>query len=90
MIKTGFGEISTQELDLQWPLQGPKTMVEFILQGSVRTRMLYEQQTPEIQAQIRDALIAETMPYIQSGQTSIACPGLLVKGYLGKQGIPEH
>ncbi len=88
--KAGFREISTRELDLQWPLQGPKTMVEFILKGSVRTRMLYERQTPEIQAQIRDALIAETVPYIQSRQASIACPGLLVRGYLGKQGMPKH
>ncbi len=78
LAKTGFKEISTQGLDLQWPLQGPKTMVEFIVKGSVRTRMLYEQQTPEIQAKIQDALVAETMSYIQTGQASIACPGLLV------------
>ena len=82
LTQAGFREISTQTLNLQWPLKGPTTMVEFVLQGSVRTRMLYERQTPEIQAQIQDALVAETMLYIQSEQDSIPCPALLVTAFL--------
>ncbi len=84
LTNAGFRDSSTQPLDLHWPLLGPKTMVDFILKGSVRTRMLYERQTPEIQAHIRDALVAETMPYIQSGQETIPCPGLLVTAFLEK------
>ena len=83
LATAGFRDISVQSLNLRWPLQGPKTMVEFVLKGSVRTRMLYEQQIPEIQTQIRDALIAETMPYIQAGKESISCPALLVTAHLG-------
>ncbi|NEQ52713.1 MAG: methyltransferase domain-containing protein [Leptolyngbya sp. SIO3F4] len=79
LAQAGFGNIDTQVLELQWPLQGPETMVEFLLNGSVRTRMLYERQTPEIQTQIREALVLETMSYIQTGQDSIACPALLVQ-----------
>ncbi|MBX2866045.1 MAG: class I SAM-dependent methyltransferase [Leptolyngbyaceae cyanobacterium MAG.088] len=82
LTQAGFKEISTQTLDLQWPLQGPKTMVEFILKGSVRTHMLYERQTREIQAKIQEALVAATMPYIQAGQESIPCPALLVTASL--------
>ncbi|MEM9267199.1 MAG: hypothetical protein AAGA46_16910 [Cyanobacteria bacterium P01_F01_bin.13] len=82
LTEAGFGNIHTQVLDLRWPLQGPETMVTFLLKGTVRTRMLYARQTPEVQTQIRDALVAETMPYIQAGQDSIACPGLLVTGCL--------
>lgn len=80
--QAGFKETSTQILNLQWPLKGPTTMVEFVLKGSVRTRMLYERQTPKIQAQIQDALVAEIMPYIQSQQDSIPCPALLVTASL--------
>ncbi|ESA34872.1 type 11 methyltransferase [Leptolyngbya sp. Heron Island J] len=80
MTQAGFKDIYTQTLDLRWPLQGPETMVEFIVKGSVRTRMLYERQTPAVQAQIRAGLVTETMAYIRDGKKSIPCPGMLVIG----------
>lgn len=80
ITQAGFKDIHTQTLNLRWPLQGPETMVEFIVKGSVRTRMLYERQTPAVQAKIRAGLVEETMAYIRNGKKSIPCPGMLVIG----------
>jgi SAM-dependent methyltransferase len=78
LVQAGFGDIQTRDLAIVWPLGGPETTCEFVLKGAVRTRMLYERQTPQVQQRIREALIAGTMPYVRDGTTGIPCPAVLV------------
>jgi hypothetical protein len=61
-----------------WPLGGPETICEFVLKGAVRTRMLYERQTPQVQQRVRKALLAGTMPYVRAGKAGIPCLAVLV------------
>jgi ubiquinone/menaquinone biosynthesis C-methylase UbiE len=74
----GFGEIQVRDLAIEWPLRGPETAFEFTLKGAVRTRLIYERQTPEVQQKIRQAMIIKVMPYIEEGRTGIPCPAVLV------------
>jgi ubiquinone/menaquinone biosynthesis C-methylase UbiE len=74
----GFGEIQVRDLAIEWPLRGPETAFEFTLKGAVRTRLIYERQSPEIQQKIRQAMITKVMPYIEEGRTGIPCPAVLV------------
>ncbi len=64
LTQAGFEDIHTQEVAVAWPLRGPETTLEFALKGAVRTRMLYERQTPAVQQRIREALITGTLPYV--------------------------
>jgi hypothetical protein len=79
LTQAGFEDIHTQEVAVAWPLRGPETTVEFALKGAVRTRMLYERQTPAVQQRIREALITGTLPYVRDGKAGIPCPALLVR-----------
>jgi SAM-dependent methyltransferase len=79
--QAGFGDIQTRDLAIVWPLRGPETACEFVLKGAVRTRMLYDRQTPQVQQRIREALVAETMPYARDGKAGIPCPAVLVTAF---------
>jgi SAM-dependent methyltransferase len=79
LTQAGFGDIHTQDIAVVWPLRGPETTVEFALNGAVRTRMLYERQTPAVQQRIREVLVTGTMPYVRDGKAGIPCPALLVR-----------
>jgi hypothetical protein len=76
--QAGFGDIQTRDLAIMWPLHGPETTFEFVLKGAVRTRLLYERQTPQIQQRIREALLAGTIPYVRGGTAGMPCPAVLV------------
>ena len=78
LTQAGFGNIHIQDLPIEWPLRGPETAFEFVLKGAVRTRMLYERQTPDVQQRIREALITGAMPYVRDGKAGIPCPAVLV------------
>lgn len=80
LARAGFGDICATDAAIGWPLRGAETAFEFVMKGAVRTRMLYERQTPTIQQQIRDALIAETAAYVRGSQQAIPCPALLIAG----------
>jgi ubiquinone/menaquinone biosynthesis C-methylase UbiE len=76
--EAGFQDIQVQDLDIVWPLRGPETAFEVTLKGAVRTRLIYERQTPAVQEQIRQAMIAKVMPYIEEGKAGIPSPAVLV------------
>ncbi len=78
LTQAGFREIRAEEIAITWPLRGPETVVEFVLKGAVRTRMIYERQTPQIQQRIREALATATTPYLRNGGLGIPCPAVLV------------
>lgn len=78
LTQAGFREIRAKEIAITWPLLGPQTVVEFVLKGAVRSRMIYERQTPQIQQRIREALATATTAYLKKGSSGIPSPALLV------------
>ena len=76
LTAAGFREIRAQHIPIIWPVQGPEALFEFVMKGAVRTRMIYDRQTPEAQQRIRDALVAATLPYLSVG--GIPSPAVLV------------
>ncbi|WP_028585328.1 class I SAM-dependent methyltransferase [Desulfogranum mediterraneum] len=79
LSQAGFTDIHHQELEINWPLNGPETLFEFALKGGVRTRMLYEQQPAAIRQAIRKALISGAQSYLTAGKTAVPCPAVLVR-----------
>ena len=78
LAQTGFRDVRAQDIAITWPLRGAETVVEFVLKGAVRSRMIYERQTPEIQQRIREALATATNAYLQKGNSGIPNAALLV------------
>ena len=78
LAQAGFQDVRAKDIAIAWPLRGPETVVEFVLKGAVRSRMIYERQTPEIQQRIREALANSTKPYLQQGSSGIPSAALLV------------
>jgi hypothetical protein len=76
--QSGFQDINGRSLAIVWPLRRPETVFEFATKGAVRTRMLYERQSPDVQRRIRDALAEKTIPYLRDGKNGIPCPVALV------------
>jgi len=76
LTEAGFREIRARDIAIVWPISGPETPFDFVLRGAVRTRMVYERQTPEVQQRIRDALAASTAPLVRAG--GIPSPAVLV------------
>jgi SAM-dependent methyltransferase len=76
LAEAGFREIRARNLAIVWPVRGPDTPLEFVLKGAVRTRMVYERQTPEVQHRIRHVLANAAAPYMQAG--GIPSPAVLV------------
>jgi SAM-dependent methyltransferase len=76
--RSGFQDINGHSLAIVWPLRGPETVFEFATKGAVRTRMLYERQSHDVQQRIRDALVEKTIPYLRDGKNGIPCPVALV------------
>ncbi|MEO8188079.1 MAG: class I SAM-dependent methyltransferase, partial [Burkholderiaceae bacterium] len=78
LAQAGFEHIRAKDIAITWPLRGPETVVEFVLKGAVRSRMIYERQTLEIQQRIREALATATNEYLQKGSSGIPSAALLV------------
>ena len=72
----GFTAIRAQRVPIVWPIRGPETPFDFISRGAVRTRMIYERQTPLVQQRIREALATATVPFLSAG--GIPAPAVLV------------
>lgn len=81
LMEAGFREIRTRELGIVWPISEPNKILEFILKGAVRMRMVFERQTPQVQDQIRKALIEAAEVYLVRG--GIPSPALLVTATKG-------
>ncbi|HKA42202.1 MAG TPA: methyltransferase domain-containing protein [Burkholderiales bacterium] len=76
LTQAGFREIRARKIAIVWPIRGAETPFDFVLNGAVRTRMVYERQTPQVQQRIRDALAAATAPHVSAG--GIPSPAVLV------------
>ena len=76
LTDAGFRNIRARDIAIVWPVRGSDTPLEFVLKGAVRTRMVYERQTPEVQQRIRDVLADAAAPYVKAG--GIPSPAVLV------------
>ncbi len=76
LAQAGFRDIRARDIAIVWPIRGPETLIDFVLRGAVRARMVYEAQTREVQQRIRDALVAATVPFVRAG--GIPSPAVLV------------
>ena len=79
--EAGFRDIRARTLAIVWPVRGQGALLEFLLKGAVRTRMVYERQTPAAQQRIRDALVSAATPYVPAG--GIPAPAVLVTATKG-------
>ena len=78
LAQAGFRDMRAKDISITWPLRGPETVIEFVLKGAVRSRMIYDRQTPQIQQRIREALATATNAYLQKSSSGIPSPALLV------------
>jgi SAM-dependent methyltransferase len=76
LASAGFGEIRERVLPIVWPIDGAGSTFRFIVEGAVRSRMVYERQTPDVRRRIQDALAVATAPYVAAG--GIPGPAVLV------------
>jgi SAM-dependent methyltransferase len=81
LTEAGFRAIRAQRIPIVWPIHGTETPFDFIVRGAVRTRMIYERQTPPVQKRIRDALAAATAQFLSVG--GIPAPAILVTASKG-------
>jgi len=76
LTQNGFREIRARNIAIVWPVDGPDSTYQMLVRGAVRTRMIYERQTAQVQQRIRDELAAATAPYVKSG--GIPAPAVVV------------
>jgi SAM-dependent methyltransferase len=81
LTEGGFQQIRTRDIPIVWPIDGPDATFQFLLKGAVRTRMIYERQTPRVQRQIRAALAEATARYVPMG--GIPAPAVVVTAVKG-------
>lgn len=74
----GFSHLSENDVDIVWPIDDAESAVEFMEKGAVRTRLVYERQTPEAAEKIRNAVIGATNAYLSKGRNAIPSPAVLV------------
>lgn len=74
----GFAHVAACNIPIEWPLRGRETIIEFIVKGAVRSRMLHERQRPDARQAIRDALLESTDAFVKAGKSGIPSPALLV------------
>lgn len=74
----GFSDITENVIEIDWPIDNPDTALEFMNKGAVRTRLVYERQTPEAKEKIRGAVVGATNAYLSKGANVVPSPALLV------------
>jgi len=74
----GFAPPHLQALDLVLTGTPPEGVTDIILRGMVRTRGVFELQTPQAQAAIRADIAAAALAYVRDGEARLPCPATLV------------
>lgn len=74
----GFGEITVEELPLRAPLDDPSQAMDLVSRATVRTRALFEAQTPEAQAAIAAAVTDAVSEMQEGGEGSVPMPAMLI------------
>jgi hypothetical protein len=78
LLSAGFAEPGFKKLPLVWTGDTPQVVLDALHRGTVRTPMLIEAQTPEIQQAIEQAILRGSERYRQrSGNIVIKWPALL-------------
>ena len=78
LTAAGFGDIAMQRLDLFRSIPDPEDAIETALAGGVRVGILYNSQTPERQARIRQEVLSAIEANLDSERQGILSPAVLV------------
>lgn len=78
LTAAGFPHLIEHVLEIDMPISNADATMEFIDKGAVRTRLVYERQTPEVREKIREAVTEATDRYLNKGRSTIPSPALLV------------
>lgn len=78
----GFIEVEFSTIGNELPITGEGVAYDFMVNGGVRSRMIYEAQSPEKQVIIREKLIERVRGYIADGKTAIPSPSVLISAGL--------
>jgi len=71
LTAAGFAAIAGRDLDIRWRATQPEEIVRLLKEGMVRTRLIFERQTPAVQAAILAAVIAEARAFATSAGIEI-------------------
>jgi SAM-dependent methyltransferase len=63
LAAAGFTAIAGRDLDIRWRATAPEAIGRLLKDGMVRTRLIFERQTPAVQASILAAVIAEARAF---------------------------
>lgn len=74
----GFAPPRLTALDLVLTGTPPEGVTDIILRGMVRTRGVYDLQTPQAQAAIREDITAAARAYLFKGEARLPCPATLI------------
>ncbi len=74
----GFAQPRLSALALVLTGTPPESVTDVILRGMVRTRGVYDLQTPQAQAAIREDITAAARAYLSDGEARLPCPATLV------------
>jgi SAM-dependent methyltransferase len=78
LTSAGFGDVSVSEIPISQPISGVDTAYDYVMNGGVRSRMLFERQSPDNQVAIKSAYAEAMTEYIEKGEASIPMPAVLV------------
>jgi SAM-dependent methyltransferase len=74
---TGFADVSTCEIPLEWRPESAPAVVEMIERSTVRLAMILERQTPEADERIRCAIVEGAEAFLGPDGYRLAMPALL-------------
>jgi SAM-dependent methyltransferase len=78
--RVGFANPSTQILPLTWQTDSPQSVVDAIYKSAVRTPMIIELQSPEIQEKIHSHIVKNVEKNRKNGGIELAFPAVLATG----------
>lgn len=78
LTEAGFLDVSFQDLSLTWHTASASDFLQVVYQGTVRTALLLERQTPELRARIHQAIIDKAEEFRSGGTYEIGWSVVLV------------
>jgi hypothetical protein len=71
LAAAGFTAIAGRDLDIRWRAARPEAIGRLLKEGMVRTRLLFERQTPAVQDRILPAVIDEARAFATAAGVEI-------------------
>lgn len=87
MDAAGFAEVRAEELPCRYKASSPDAVLEFMQKCAPRASYVYDRQTPEVQEQIKSALLDAGEQAMAEDGGNIPCPAILLVGRKGLAAI---